>query len=251
MPSSYRVGVIADIHGNVRALEAVLDDLREQAPDVVVNLGDHLSGPLWAAETADLLMSQRMISIRGNHDRQLLDRPVERMGPSDRAAWGELRDDHKAWLAALAPVAQLDEGVFLCHGSPASDLQYLLEEVSMSRSVTLRAAQSVAGMLTGVKENMILCGHTHIPRVVQWAEGRFVINPGSVGLPAFGDDSPKHYIENGSPDARYGILDRHAAGWRVSLRSVAYDWREASARAAAANRPDWAHALATGYALHT
>lgn len=83
-----RIAVLADIHGNLRALEAVQSDLRKQSPDLVVNLGDHLSGPLQAAATADALMSENYVHIRGNHDRQLLDRPVEEMGASDRAAGG-------------------------------------------------------------------------------------------------------------------------------------------------------------------
>ena len=72
-----RIGVLADIHGNLRALAAVQADLRKHSPDVVVNLGDHLSGPLQAAATADALMSGEYLHIRGNHDRQLLDRPIE------------------------------------------------------------------------------------------------------------------------------------------------------------------------------
>lgn len=85
-----RIGVLADIHGNLRALAAVQVDLRKHSPDVVVNLGDHLSGSLQAAETADALMSEKYLHIRGNHDRQLLDRPIEEMGDSDRAAYAQL-----------------------------------------------------------------------------------------------------------------------------------------------------------------
>jgi hypothetical protein len=61
----------------------------------VVNLGDHLSGPLQASATADALMSEPWLHIRGNHDRQLLDRPFENMGGSDRAAYEHLQDRHK------------------------------------------------------------------------------------------------------------------------------------------------------------
>ncbi len=75
-----RIAVIADIHGNVRALRAVMDDIKALAPDTVVNLGDCVSGPLEAAETADLLISLAWTTVRGNHDRQLLDRPVDKMG---------------------------------------------------------------------------------------------------------------------------------------------------------------------------
>jgi predicted phosphodiesterase len=74
-----RIAVLADIHGNIRALEAVRADLVQRSPDVVVNLGDHISGPLQAALTANLLMSEPYIPIRGNHDRQLIDRPAAEM----------------------------------------------------------------------------------------------------------------------------------------------------------------------------
>ena len=79
-----RIAVVADIHGNVRALRAVMDDLEEVAADRVINLGDTVSGPLEAAETADLLISLAWTTVRGNHDRQLLDRSEAEMGLSDR-----------------------------------------------------------------------------------------------------------------------------------------------------------------------
>ena len=92
-----RLAVIADIHGNLRALEAVQTDLHRHAPDLVLNLGDHLSGPLQAAGAADLLMQSNYLSIRGNHDRQLLDRSPEKMGLSDRAAFAQLTGAHRAF----------------------------------------------------------------------------------------------------------------------------------------------------------
>ena len=104
-----RIAVVADIHGNVRALRAVMDDLKQVAPDNVVNLGDCASGPLEAAETIDVLMSLAWTTIRGNHDRQLLDRPAEKMGKSDRAAAGELKNHHSAWLASLESSATVED----------------------------------------------------------------------------------------------------------------------------------------------
>jgi len=106
-----RIGVFADIHGNLRALAAVQADLRRYSPDVVVNLGDHLSGPLQAAATADALISEKYLHIRGNHDRQLLDRPIEEMGASDRAAYAQLESRHKVWLRSLPPTSRL-KGTF-------------------------------------------------------------------------------------------------------------------------------------------
>jgi len=124
-----RIAVLADIHGNIRALEAVRADLAQRSADVVVNLGDHVSGPLDAAVTADLLMSESYIHIRGNHDRQVTTLPLDRMGASDRAAHGQLLDRHLAWLSGLPPTDTLEGDIFLCHGSPDDDLEYLLEDV--------------------------------------------------------------------------------------------------------------------------
>lgn len=240
-----RIAVLADIHGNLLALEAVRADLRSRSPDLVVNLGDHVSGPLWAAETADLLMSLDWIHIRGNHDRQLLDRPYTAMGASDQAALAQLRPRHLAWLAALLGTVRLDAGVFLCHGTPASDVEYLLEEVTPSGTVQPASPLLIQHRLGGIQDALVLCGHTHIPRV---AGG--IANPGSVGLPAYDDAAPyAHCMEAGSPHARYAVADLVDGLWLVTPRVVEYDWEAAAQRAAAGGRADWACALRTGRAL--
>jgi putative phosphoesterase len=244
-----RIAVIADIHGNLRALEAVRADLRRYAPDVVVNLGDHLSGPLQAAATADLLMETDYLHIRGNHDRQLLDRPPEQMGPSDRAAFGQLTSRHKEWLSKLPATKMLGEQILLCHGTPANDLEYLLEELH-GMEVYLRSPERVRQQLGDSNAQVVLCGHSHIPRMVQTASGVSIVNPGSVGLPAYDDTQPSlHYVETGSPHARYAIIDQEGGTLKVDFVALEYDWEGAAKDAAAAERADWAYALATGYAL--
>lgn len=243
-----RMAVLADIHGNLRALEAVRADLLHRSPDFVINLGDHVSGPLQAGETADLLMSEPWIHIRGNHDRQLLDRPVEQMGASDRAAFAQLRTRHREWLAKLPPTEMFGEDALLCHGSPRDDLEYLLKEVVENR-VHLASQVRIQGRLGLVEAGLVLCGHTHIPRVVRLRSGAWIANPGSVGLQAFDDTSPVlHYIENGSPHARYAVVDWSRGKARVEFIAVEYDWESAAQEAARADRFDWACALATGYA---
>ncbi len=243
-----RIAVLADIHGNLRALEAVRADLRRHAPDIVVNLGDHLSGPLQAAQTADLLMETDYLQIRGNHDRQLLDRPVAQMGQSDQAAFGQLTDRHKAWLSSLPATKILGEQILLCHGTPDDDLAYLLEEVR-GAEVGLRSPDRIQ-LNQDSRVRAVLCGHSHIPRIVQNSAGVTIVNPGSVGLQAYEDDHPSlHYMETGSPHARYAVIDQEAGVLKVDFVAVEYDWEQASKDAAAAKRADWAHALQTGYAL--
>jgi diadenosine tetraphosphatase ApaH/serine/threonine PP2A family protein phosphatase len=108
-------------------------------------------------------------------------------------------------------------------------------------------AARLGDVMLGVPNALILCGHTHMPRCERLADGRMVVNPGSVGLQAFDDTHPHpHIIETGSPHARYALLTRQAGGWGVKLRRVAYEHEAAAAQAERNGRPDWADALRTG-----
>ncbi|HEY0855912.1 MAG TPA: metallophosphoesterase family protein [Albitalea sp.] len=252
-----RIAAISDVHGNLLALEAVLADIATQGVDVTVNLGDILSGPLWVSETADRLMALKLPTISGNHERQLLTGAPERMGASDAHAARQLGDGQRAWLAALPTTLRLSDEVFCCHGTPASDLRYFLETVTPQRrgsdasgvrpATPGEAAQRAGDTLRGVASALILCGHTHVPRVTQLGDGRLVVNPGSVGLQAYDDEHPHpHIVENRSPHARYAVLTRRPAGWQVDQRCVPYDHETAAALALSNGRPDWAGALRIG-----
>jgi predicted phosphodiesterase len=255
-----RFAAISDIHGNLPALDAVLADIAAHEVDAVVNLGDILSGPLWAAATADRLMALELPTIAGNHERQLLTHTRERMSASDAHSADELEPHHRAWLASLPPTLHLSDEVFCCHGTPSSDLVYFLETtvpgfaglgrgMNGVRAATLdEATVRAGGALQGIVHGVILCGHSHVPRTLRLADGRLVVNPGSVGLRGFDDDHVHaHVIEARSPHARYALLDRVAAGWNVSLRAVAYDFESAARRAETEGRPDWAATLRTGF----
>ncbi len=224
-----RIAALADIHGNLAALEAVIADVAAWSPDVVVNLGDHLSGPLEAGEVADLLSARAdWVQIRGNHDRRLLEEPADLKRPSDRAAYGQLNDRRAAWLRALAPAAVLSVDIHLCHGTPSSDSEYLLEDVSTGIAGIASGPEirSRLGDLTG----LILCGHSHVPRFIRLEDGTTILNPGSVGLQAYDDPDYRfpHAIENGSPHARYALIERTDGEWRATFRAVAYDWTAAA-----------------------
>ena len=253
-----KIAVVSDIHGNLPALEAVLADIAGAGVDLTVNLGDIVSGPLWVTQTADRLMALDLPTIRGNHERQLLSLPRERMGASDAYAAAQLQPRHRDWLASLPETLALSDEVFCCHGTPNSDLVYFLETVTPdygaagsrgARLATLaEAAQRAGAAMQGIRDGLILCGHTHMPRSVQLADGRLIVNPGSVGLQAFDDLHPHaHVIENGSPHARYALLSRMSAGWQIEQRQVPYDWNSAADLADANGRPDWSDALRRGF----
>lgn len=244
-PKVMKLAVLSDIHGNLGALEAVLADIAARGIRVIVNLGDILSGPLQPAATADRLMTLALPTIRGNHERQLLEDPE--MGASDRFTIGELTARHLAWVASLPPTLALDD-VFLCHGRPGDDMRYLLQTVEPAGARPATDAE-VAERVQGIAAPLILCGHSHLPRVLRLDDGRLIVNPGSVGLPAYGWDWPHdHKMEAGSPHARYAVVERTDAGFTAEIILVDYDWTHAAALAEANHRPDWAVALRTGRA---
>ncbi len=242
-----KIAVLSDIHGNLAALDAVLADIARRNVAQIVNLGDILSGPLFPAETAERLMALDLPTIRGNHERQLLTQASDAMGESDRYAHAMLDKGHLAWIAALPADLRLSDDVLMVHGTAASDLQYFLETVTPNglRAATMAEAEARAGASGAT---LILCGHTHMPRAVRLGDGRLVVNPGSVGLPAYADDHPfPHVVETGSTDARYAVVERDLAGvWSAQLIRVAYDWEAAARVALARGRDDWARALRTG-----
>ena len=241
-----RIAIVSDIHGNLPALEAVVEDIGRRGVDAIVNLGDSLSGPLMPLETAQFLMAQDWVHLAGNHERQLLTLPSGRRGPSDEFAHSRLGAKEFEWMASLAPSLRFSPEVLLCHGTPSSDLEYFLETVQPGnfRAATMPEIDTRLGQ---VDAELIACGHTHVPRVARASSGQLIVNPGSVGLPAYDDIHPyPHAVETGSPDARYAIVERSEGAWISTLVAVPYDHAAMAALALARQRPDWACALSTG-----
>src|SRR6266702_2219932 len=120
------LAVVADIHGNRWALEAVLQDINRRGIQQIVNLGDHLTGPLAPAGTADFLIERGMLSICGNDDRVLF-APREELSSSPRYTREQLTPAHLNWLRALPATAVIADEVFVCHGD-LFDSASLLEQ---------------------------------------------------------------------------------------------------------------------------
>jgi diadenosine tetraphosphatase ApaH/serine/threonine PP2A family protein phosphatase len=243
-----RFAAIADVHGNYLALEAVLTDLREQGIDAIVNLGDMASGALDARRTMDLLMSLDAVHVLGNHDRYLIDRPLEKMGSWDGPARMQLDEVHLDWLRGMPPSIVFRDQVFLCHATPASDEIYWLESVLPDGTVTMASLEIIEAAAHGISQRLILCAHSHIARAVQLRDGRLIVNPGSVGCPGYRDTHPyPHVVEAGTPDARYAIFDLADGCWRVTFRHVPYDHDAMAVLARRNGKPELASALATGW----
>src|SRR5215468_11288308 len=243
-----RFAAIADVHGNRIALEAVLADIAALGVTEVVNLGDHVSGPLEAGRTADLLIERGFPSIRGDQDRRLVELSLAGPDASDRGDYKQLDRKQLDWLAAQQPTMTYHDDVFLCHGSPRNDAAYWLDRVTNDGSVQASPVEEIEAEAAGIAASLILCGHTHIPRVVRLRDGRLVVNPGSVGLPGYEGQTPVPYkVEVGTPDACYAILERTRAGWSVAIRYVPYDNAAAAEMARRNDVPAWAGALATGW----
>jgi predicted phosphodiesterase len=203
------IAVLYDVHGNLAALDAVLEDARAAGARQWVLGGDYALFGGWPAETVERLRElEPAVWVRGNVDRWTGDPAA---APDDaelqeaiadcRAALG---DTVAGELGALPFEAEL-AGARIVHASPGSDL----------RSFAPEAADEDAELLEGVTHERLLFGHTHI-QFRRTAGAVELVNPGSVGVPMDGDRR-----------AAYALIDSEG---RLELRRVAYDTNAAIAR---------------------
>jgi diadenosine tetraphosphatase ApaH/serine/threonine PP2A family protein phosphatase len=206
------LGLLYDVHGNLRALDAVLADAGEAGVGRFLLGGDYaLFGPEPEA-TLERLRGLDARWIRGNGERW--------SAPPDEAPGNDvvqgaiayvreaLGDEAIGALAAL-PETEADGDTFFCHGSPVSDVQSFFPE----------PAPEEPELLGGVTASMLVFGHTHLPFEREGPGGILLVNPGSVGMPFDGDNR-----------AAWAILHDDA---RVEHRRVAYDHGAAAAAARA------------------
>jgi putative phosphoesterase len=183
-----RVAALYDIHGNVAALRAVLDEIEAMAVDKIV-IGGDIAWGAFPSETLAMLrgLGDRAVYIRGNADRELVDPAITGKVHSGVTFWcsEQLSEDERRFLDGLPESLSLDiEGLgptLFCHGSPRSD-----EEII----TTATPDDVVAPMLADVAERVVLCGHTHM-QCDRDVEGIRLVNAGSVGMPY--EDTPGAY----------------------------------------------------------
>jgi diadenosine tetraphosphatase ApaH/serine/threonine PP2A family protein phosphatase len=193
------LALLYDIHGNLAALDAVLEDCPAER---FLLGGDYALGGPWPADTIDRLDELDAEWIRGNTDRWLLDdsdapEPVA----AALAACRELLGDSRVERLAGLQEETTKDGTLFCHASPGSDMIGFPDEASEKDEELTR----------GVEDKRVIFGHTHIQLERTTPGGIELVNPGSVGLPFDHDHR-----------AAYALL--HDDG-RVELRRVEYDWR--------------------------
>ena len=249
MQCSEPLAVLADIHGNALALTAVLGHARERGLTRFVNLGDTFYGPLDPAGTWRILKDMDMPTVLGNQDRILLEPgPQWDSVPACARTLEAIGPDGLAWLNGLPKTLRPGPDILLCHGTPRNDSAYLLEEVSTGLPAVRRCEGILADLLPEARGcSLVLTGHSHHAGLVACGD-LTMVNPGSVGLPAYRDDDPPHIMASGSPRACYAVLTRTENGWDAEFVDVDYDWDGAAAQARKNGRTDWAEWLTTGLA---
>jgi putative phosphoesterase len=242
-----KIAFVSDIHGNLPALEAVIQDIRRQGVDQVVCLGDNLSGPLLPKQTAQLLMDSGWVTLAGNHERGILEVPAGNTAASDVFAYHALGSKELEWVKGLKPWLTLNDQVYLCHGTPLHDETHLVAMPANGILITASLSH-LQHHLQHIDQAVVACGHSHLPRVMRRPNGQLIFNPGSVGLQAYIDPEPIRYVvELGTPDAHYGILTLTSSGWHAAIHTVPYDFASMAKLAEQNGRPDWVVALKTGY----
>jgi len=177
-----RVAAIADIHGNLPALQATLKAVERERPDLVLVCGDVASGPLPVESIALLKGLDSARFVRGNADRGLVaafdgtERP-RLAGPAADWCAAQISRADRDFLASFEDTVSVAIGglgrVLFCHGSPRSDM-----EIMTSRTPDAR----LEAFLDGVDADVVVCGHTHMP-FDRTHGGIRIVNPGSVGMP--------------------------------------------------------------------
>lgn len=207
-----RIAILADIHGNLPAFEAVLRHVRQQAPDLLIIAGDIVIGAPDSVACWQLAQSLACPIVRGNHERYLA---YVGTAQGDQA-W--LSEQYKPvqWAAAqfttaectaiaalpLTLVLPVAPDLLVVHATARSDRENLPPS---------KPDADIVAMFPGVQERYIVRGHDHIARHHPWRDKQ-IITVGSVGLPM-----------DGNPAAQYLLLDAAPHGWAVQYHAVDYD----------------------------
>jgi predicted phosphodiesterase len=243
-----RTGLIADIHGNLLALETVLRELAQEQIDQIICLGDIASLGPQPRQVIERLQLLRCPVILGNTDAWLLYPPVPAPDASEEARilrvinrWcaEQLEDSHRAYLQTFPAVLEYpldEERMLLCfHGSPRS-----FDDVIAATTPDAEVKQMFAGRDQSVPAPVMVGGHTHIQMLRRY-EDSIIINVGSVGLPGVNAGDPALPMNHHVHWAEYGVLSIQDGRLSIDLRRTSLDMEALFQEARRSNIPhlDW------------
>ncbi|HEU0294341.1 MAG TPA: metallophosphoesterase family protein [Anaerolineales bacterium] len=211
-----KLAILSDIHGNLPALEAVMEDMKVFDVDQIVVAGDVVNFGPFSRQTAEIVIEQNWPVIRGNNEYFLVDyktprAPAEWNDPLQFApiAWLSRQFDQQlkrkiaCWPDSLNLRFEDAPPVLVFHGTPNDPWDSIYWTLT---------DEEIEKLLSTVEAEFVICGHTHLPLDRQ--SGRWhIFNPGSVGVPLDGVFS-----------ASYMILEGNAAGWKPTFRRVPFDY---------------------------
>lgn len=211
-----RLAVLADVHGNLQALEAVLEHAQKQNVDQIIIAGDLINYLADSRACWDLVKSLNSPVIRGNHERYVFhyDTPFAKPDWYKEQFKGlkwvveQFSDAEREEMAALPFSLRFDD-LLIVHASFRDDYDTIHPETPTSK---------LQEMFAGSSEAFILRGHNHRSFSVRF-NGRFVESLGSAGLPL-----------DGTPEAKYVIAEKRGKDWHFSRQQVAYDKEKAVRR---------------------
>lgn len=219
-----RVAALYDIHGNIPALEAVLDDVRETGVDAIVVGGDAVLGPMPNETLARLLALDVPVHfVDGNCDREVVEQcegnEVSPLPPQVReiVRWvaGQMPPGYISELASWPLKLSLDvDGVgrvLFCHATPRNDNEIFTH---------LTREDVLLPVFEGVDAAMVVCGHTHM-QFDRTVGALRVVNAGSVGMP-FGEPGADWLLLGPDVELRHTTYDLEAAAERIRATSLPY-----------------------------
>jgi putative phosphoesterase len=220
-----RVAALYDVHGNLPALEAVLEEVDDDA--LIVVGGDVAAGP-WPAEVVERLRGwgERVRWVRGNADRELTAVPEPRPGgpPPEVIEWtrAQLSEEQLAFVTGLPENQSVElEGlgrVLFCHATPRGD-EDLLTRISPD--------QRWAAAVAGVAERVVVVGHTHVQFDRRVGETR-IVNAGSVGMPYEREPGAYWVMLGPDVDLRRTDYDVEAATKAIEASGWPEEWPAAT-----------------------
>ena len=246
-----RIAIFSDVHGNLTALEAVLADIKEKAPDIIFFAGDLCSGGARPSACLQLLQQEEISAIYGNNDEMVGAQPLlsddiqtekqaQQTAEDDLVSWtkAQLSEMDRAWLRSLpffrrfSPTTHPRDDIFIVHANPHDVERHIYPPEAAQQEIYGEIKQpddavSLSHLLHDLETGILAFGHLHIPNIRQW-QHLTLANISSVSQPIDGD-----------PRAKYGLFTWQDGRWSISHHYIPYDIQAEVEQLAHLRPPTW------------